>query len=129
MSNLLNIQQSSGDRDREIESKVSPYLSKTKLHEAIREVDPSVQLDDDVEEVLISLADSFVERAIEGSCRIAKHRNSKTCESRDVRLYTEQQYKIWVPGFGTDELKPYRRSANTDSHRQRLMLIKRAMKK
>lgn len=55
--------------------------------ELVRDVDPTVQLDDEVEEMLLSIADSFVESIANGSCKIAKHRHIQTVEVRDVQLY------------------------------------------
>lgn len=40
----------------------------------------------------------------------------------------EQQYKIWVPGFGTDELRPFKRAIITEAHKQRTSLIRKARK-
>jgi transcription initiation factor TFIID subunit 12 len=36
---------------------------------------------------------------------------------------------MWIPGFGTDELRPYKRAAVTEAHKQRLALIRKALKK
>lgn len=36
---------------------------------------------------------------------------------------------MWIPGFGTDELRPYKRASLTEAHKQRLALIRRALKK
>lgn len=36
---------------------------------------------------------------------------------------------MWLPGFGTDELRPYKRSVVTEAHKQRLALIRKTLKK
>ncbi len=44
-------------------------------------------------------------------------------------LFTERSCNVWMPGFGTDELKPYKRAPVTDAHKQRMALIKKTIKK
>lgn len=36
---------------------------------------------------------------------------------------------MWIPGFGTDELRPYRRATATEAHKQRMALIRKTLKK
>jgi hypothetical protein len=36
---------------------------------------------------------------------------------------------MWIPGFGTDELRPYKRAPVTEAHKQRMALIRKQMKK
>jgi hypothetical protein len=42
---------------------------------------------------------------------------------------SERSWNMWIPGFGTDELRPYKRAAVTEAHKQRLALIRKALKK
>jgi len=42
---------------------------------------------------------------------------------------SERNWNMWIPGFGTDELRPYKRAAVTEAHKQRLALIRKALKK
>lgn len=95
----------------------------------MREVDPTEQLDEDVEEVLLQIADDFVENAINAACLFARHRNNGRVEVKDVQLYLERNWNMWIPGFGTDELRPYKRATVTEAHKQRLALIRKAIKK
>lgn len=109
-----------------------------------------MQLDEDVEDTIFSIGDDFIDNVIEGACKIAKHRHGNSIEVRDIQLYlgsyfyhiytsvcsnicffffSEKAYNMWLPGFGTDELKPYKRTALTESHKQRLALIRRTLKK
>ena len=44
-------------------------------------------------------------------------------------LILERQWNMWIPGFGTDELRPYKRAPITEAHRQRMALIRKQMKK
>lgn len=104
-------------------------LTKPRLQELVREIDPTEQLDEDVEELLLQIADDFVENAVNSACLFAKHRKVSKVEVKDVQLYLERNWNMWIPGFGTDELRPYKRAAVTEAHKQRLALIRKAIKK
>lgn len=104
-------------------------LSRPRLQELVREVDPTVQLDEEVEEMLLQIADDFIDSTLNSSCALAKHRHAPTVELRDVQLHLERQYNMWIPGFGNDELRPYKRAVITEAHRQRMALIRKAIKK
>ena len=94
---------------------------KQRLQDLVNEVDPDQQLDEDVEEVLLEIADEFIENVVSSACAIAKHRNSTSLEVDDVKLYLERKFKLWVPGFGENKHIPKRFS--TEAHRQRMALI------
>lgn len=104
-------------------------LPKSRLADLVREIDTNLHLEDDVEEYLMKYVDEFIDRVINGACMIAKHRQDSTIEVKDVQQFLIRNYDMWIPGFGTDELKPYKRSATMESHKQRLALIRRALKK
>lgn len=53
----------------------------------MREVDPTEQLDEEVEEILLQLADDFVESTVNAACHLAKHRKSNTVDVKDVQLH------------------------------------------
>ncbi|XP_043464944.1 transcription initiation factor TFIID subunit 12 isoform X1 [Leptopilina heterotoma] len=105
------------------------FLTKTRLQDLVREVDPSEQLDEDVEEMLLQLADDFVETTVNAACLLAKHRHANTVEVKDVQLHLERNWNMWIPGFGTDEVRPYKRATVTEAHKQRLALIRKSIKK
>jgi len=44
-------------------------------------------------------------------------------------LFLERSCNVWVPGFGTDELKAYKRAPTVEAHKQRMALIKKTLKK
>ncbi len=54
----------------------APYIISVmfRLAELVREVDPSEQLDEDVEEILLQIADDFIEQTVSQACSLAKHR-------------------------------------------------------
>ncbi|KAF6205457.1 hypothetical protein GE061_019630 [Apolygus lucorum] len=100
------------------EPQPTQILTRARMQDLVREVDPNEQLDEDVEEILLQMADDFVESAITAACLLAKHRKSSTVEVKDLQLHLERNWNMWIPGFGTDELRPYKRSSVNDAHKQ-----------
>ncbi|RNA19561.1 iron-sulfur NUBPL isoform X1 [Brachionus plicatilis] len=109
-------------------SGTSQILDKRALQELVKEVDPTEQLDEDVEDILLQLADDFIDNVINTSCQLAKHRKSNILEAKDVQFHLERNFNIWIPGFSTDELKTYKKSYASEAHKQRLQLIKKSAK-
>lgn len=107
----------------------APVLNKQRITELVREVDPTEQLEEEVEEMLLSIADDFIESTVNAACRLAKHRSARSLDVKDVQMYLERNWHMWLPGFGTDELRPYKRAPTTEAHKQRLALIRKAIKK
>ncbi|XP_015111971.1 transcription initiation factor TFIID subunit 12 [Diachasma alloeum] len=110
-------------------SSTPDFLTKTRLQELVKEVDCTVQLDEEVEELLLQIADDFVETTVHAACLLAKHRHANTVEVKDVQLHLERNWNMWIPGFGTDEVRPYKRATVTEAHKQRLALIRKSIKK
>ncbi|XP_066967890.1 transcription initiation factor TFIID subunit 12 isoform X2 [Macrobrachium rosenbergii] len=106
-----------------------PVLSKQRITELVREVDPNEQLEEEVEDMLLSIADDFIESTVNAACRLAQHRGARSLDVKDVQMYLERNWHMWIPGFGTDELRPYKRAPTTEAHKQRLALIRKAIKK
>lgn len=104
-------------------------LNKQRLQDLVREVDPNEQLDDDVEELLLQIADDFIENLVTTSCLMAKHRKSTTLETKDIQLSLEKNWNMWIPGFGSEEVQPYKKASTTEAHKQRLALIRKTLKK
>ncbi|CAL1547661.1 unnamed protein product [Lymnaea stagnalis] len=104
-------------------------LDKSRLRDLVKEVDPLEQMDDEVEDVLLQVADDFIENVVAASCQLAKHRRSNTLEAKDVQLYLERSWNMQVPGFGSEEIRPYKKSITTEAHKQRMALIRKTLKK
>lgn len=107
----------------------SQILTKRKLQDLLHEIDPTETMDDDVEEALLHIADDFIENVITASCQLAKHRRSNILDVKDVQLHLDRNWNMWIPGFGSEDLRPYKKAPATEAHKQRLALIKKAMKK
>ncbi|XP_066905100.1 transcription initiation factor TFIID subunit 12 isoform X3 [Halyomorpha halys] len=125
LSSLPNATNSTGQGQEQS----TQILTRMRLQDLVREVDPNEQLDEDVEDVLLQMADDFVDSAITAGCLLAKHRKSSTVEVKDLQLHLERNWNMWIPGFGTDELRPYKRASVTEAHKQRLTLIRKTLKK
>ncbi|KAG8078534.1 hypothetical protein GUJ93_ZPchr0007g5982 [Zizania palustris] len=98
-------------------------LSKRSIHELVSQIDPSEKLDPEVEDVLIDIAEDFVESVATFACSLAKHRKSSTLEAKDVLLHAERSWNITLPGFSGDEIKLYKKPHVNDIHRERLTLV------
>ncbi|XP_021419437.1 transcription initiation factor TFIID subunit 12 isoform X4 [Oncorhynchus mykiss] len=101
----------------------SQVLSKKKLQDLVREIDPNEQLDEDVEEMLLQIADDFIDSVVTAACQLARHRKSNTLEVKDVQLHLERQWNMWIPGYGSDEIRPYKKACTTEAHKQVLCVI------
>lgn len=105
-----------------LEGESKHVLSKTKLDELCRQVcggAPEGQdgnyLAPEVEELVLNLADNFVDDVIRKSCMIAKERGSKTLDLRDLQMILERSYNIRVPGYSSDELRTVRKVQPTNA--------------
>ncbi|PIK52787.1 putative transcription initiation factor TFIID subunit 12 [Apostichopus japonicus] len=108
---------------------ISWVLNKKKIQDLVREIDPNTQLDEDVEEMLLQIADDFIENIVTAGCQMAKHRKSSTLEVRDVLLHLERNWNMWIPGYTSEENRQVKRPAATEAHKQRMTLIRKTLKK
>merc|ERR1712048_103863 len=129
VSSTLNATSSTTSSATTSTSQPSQILNKRKLQDLLHEIDPTETMDDDVEEALLHIADDFIENVITASCQLAKHRRSNILDVKDVQLHLDRNWNMWIPGFGSEDLRPYKKAPSTDAHRQRLALIKKALKK
>ncbi|CAH1370403.1 hypothetical protein MTP99_011982 [Tenebrio molitor] len=110
-------------------SEQAQILTKQRLQDLVRDTDSTLNLEDEVEEIILNYVDEFVDRCLHGAALIAKNRHVNTIEVKDVQQFLNRNYNMWTPGFGTDELRPYKRSLTTEAHKQRLALIRKTLKK
>ncbi len=50
-------------------------------------------------QVLLQMADDFIESAVSASCGLAKHRKSGALEAKDLQMYLETSWNMTTPGF------------------------------
>lgn len=111
----------------EPEESCNRILSKRSIQELVAQIDPSEKLDPEVEDILVDIADDFVESITTFGCSLAKHRKSSTLETKDILLHLERNWNITLPGFGGDEIKTYKKPPTSDIHRERLAVIKKSV--
>ncbi|KAE8098529.1 hypothetical protein FH972_016584 [Carpinus fangiana] len=102
-------------------------LSKRSIHELVNQVDPLEKLDPEVEEILVDIAEDFVDSITTFGCSLAKHRKSTTLEAKDILLHLERNWNMTLPGFGGDEIKSFRKPLINDVHKERLAAIKKSI--
>ncbi|KAF5182310.1 transcription initiation factor TFIID subunit [Thalictrum thalictroides] len=105
----------------------SHILTKRSIHELVSQIDPSEKLDPEVEDILMEIAEDFVDSITTVGCSLAKHRKSTTLEAKDILLHLERNWHMTLPGFGGDEIKGYKKQLTSDIHKERLAAVKKSM--
>lgn len=100
-------------------------LTKRKLNDLVNTIgadegDGKTNIDGDVEELLLDLADEFITSVTGFACRLAKHRKVESIDVRDVQLHLERNWNIRIPGYAMDEIKTTRRWQPSPSYTQKV---------
>ncbi|KAH9059372.1 transcription initiation factor TFIID subunit A-domain-containing protein [Lactarius vividus] len=72
------------------------------IQDLVLSIDPNVKIEPEVEDLLLDIADEFIDSVTNFGCRLAKHRGGDTLETRDLQLHLERNHNIRIPGFASD---------------------------
>ncbi|KAI0032103.1 AFG1-like ATPase-domain-containing protein [Vararia minispora EC-137] len=75
------------------------------IQDLVASIDPNVKIDPEVEDLLLDIADEFVDSVTNFGCRLAKHRGGDTLDIKDLQLHLERNHNIRIPGFSSDETR------------------------
>ncbi|KZT22601.1 hypothetical protein NEOLEDRAFT_1137849 [Neolentinus lepideus HHB14362 ss-1] len=75
------------------------------IQDLVSSIDPNVKIEPEVEDLLLDIADEFIDSVTNFGCRLARHRGGDTLEVRDLQLHLERNHNIRIPGFSSDETR------------------------
>ncbi|KAI0755891.1 transcription initiation factor TFIID subunit A-domain-containing protein [Irpex lacteus] len=75
------------------------------IQDLVASIDPNVRIEPEVEDLLLDIADEFIDSVTNFACRLAKHRGGDTLEVRDLQLHLERNHNLRIPGFASDETR------------------------
>lgn len=109
-------------------------MTKRKLTELVNAIgaeegDSKTSIDNDAEDLLLDLADEFVQSVTKFACRLSKHRKVDQIDIKDVQLHLDRTWNIRVPGTASEEWKPVKRHEPSAEYTEKLASILSAARK
>ncbi|KAI0349096.1 hypothetical protein OH77DRAFT_1415560 [Trametes cingulata] len=75
------------------------------IQDLVSSIDPNVKIEPEVEDLLLDIADEFIDSVTNFGCRLAKHRGSDTLDVKALQLHLKRNHNIRIPGFASDEAR------------------------
>ncbi|KAG9316746.1 transcription initiation factor TFIID subunit A-domain-containing protein [Chiua virens] len=75
------------------------------IQDLVTSIDPNVRIEPEVEDLLLQIADEFIDSVTNFGCRLTKHRGGDTLEVKDLQLHLERNHNIRIPGFASDDTR------------------------
>ncbi|OZJ04287.1 hypothetical protein BZG36_02588 [Bifiguratus adelaidae] len=101
-------------------------VTKRKIQELVEQMDSNERLEPEVEDILLDIADEFIESVTTFGCRLAKHRKSNVLEVKDLQLHLERNWNVRIPGFASDEIRSVRKTNVPASHQAKVQAVNSA---
>ncbi|KAJ3262038.1 hypothetical protein HK103_003881 [Boothiomyces macroporosus] len=104
-------------------------ISKDRIKQLLRRIDPEQRLDGDVEDVLLDLTGEFIKSVTKTASMLCKHRQGEALEAHDAQMIVEKNYNIRVPGFGVEEVQERKKKQKNEVHVQKVAVVREAARK
>lgn len=98
-------------------------LSKRKLEELVKQIDPEEKLDPDVEESILELVDEFIDNIATTACKMAKLRGSDILDIKDIQIILERNWNIRIPGYAADDIRTVRKFNPAPGYHQKMAAL------
>lgn len=108
------------------EANPTRVLPKKALRQLLAQEAPGERLEPEVEEVLLDIADDFVDSVTAFACSLARHRKSDVLEAKDITLHLRRNLGMSVPDDLDGDVHPVRRRHESETHLQRLAAVRRS---